>query len=231
MSHAYLVLVPGLSCTAELFGPQVDGLSEAMSIVVADNRQDDTLAAMAARILAVAPSRFSLAGLSMGGYVAFELLRRAPERIERVMLLNTNARADNEEQRALRERTIAMVEEGEFDRVNAMQWQRLVHETRRGDKALRAIVDRMAAETGPLSYAKQQTVIMNRPDSRPFLPNIQCPVTVLVGDGDLITPPKVAQEIAHGIAGAKLLVLPNCGHLSTLEAPNAVLDAMKNWLA
>jgi pimeloyl-ACP methyl ester carboxylesterase len=231
MAMEYLVLVPGLNCTVELFAPQVAVLSTSRIITIADNRHDDSLVAMAKRILDAAPPRFALAGLSMGGYIAFELLRQAPERIERLMLLNTNARADNDEQRAMRARTITMVEEGEFERVNALQWPRLVHENRREDSALRAVFERMAADTGAVSYVKQQTAIMNRLDSRPLLNSIVCPVTVLVGEGDLVTPVKVAQEMANGISGANLVIVPHCGHLSTLEKPEAVAAAMQVWLA
>jgi pimeloyl-ACP methyl ester carboxylesterase len=231
MSKPQLLLIPGLNCTAELFAPQLQALANSHAISFGDHQQDNHLPAIATRILAAAPARFALAGLSMGGYICFEILRQAPERVEKLMLLDTNARADNDEQRGIRQRTIEWAASGEFERVHAMQWQRLVHESRREDVALRAVVDRMAADTGPQIYVRQQTAIMNRPDSRPFLPAITCPVAILVGEGDQVTPPKVAQEMHVGIAGSKLIVVPECGHLSTIEAPGAVTAAMKDWLA
>jgi pimeloyl-ACP methyl ester carboxylesterase len=228
--RTHLLLVPGLNCTEELFAPQRAALAELCSISIGYHRQDDSLQAIAQRILEAAPARFALAGLSMGGYIAFEILRQAPDRVERLMLLDTNARADNEEQRGVREGMIRIVEDGDFARVNAMQWLRLVHENRREDRALRAIIDAMAEATGAAAYIRQQRAIMERPDSRPFLMEIRCPTTIIVGDGDVITPPKVSEEMRAGIPGSTLIVIPDCGHLSSLEAPEAVSHAMAKWL-
>src|SRR3569833_2302159 len=147
-----LLLVPGLTCTARLYTPQVEALWPFAPVTIPDHRQDDHIDAVARRILADAPPRFALAGLSMGGYIAFAMMRLAPERIA-------------------------------------------------------------------------------RPDSRPMLGGIRCPTLVLVGDADVATPPELSREIAAGIAGAKLVVVPNCAHLSTLEQPEAVNAALIDWLA
>jgi pimeloyl-ACP methyl ester carboxylesterase len=231
MPRTQLLFIPGVACTPALFRPQAEALSAHCDIAYADHQKDGTLGAIAARALASAPPRFALAGLSMGGYIAFEILRQAPQRVERLMLLNTNARADNDEQKAARNQMIDLALGGKFPTILAMQWQRLVDEKRQGDKELRSLVDAMALEGGPDIYALQQRAIMARPDSRPFLAEISCPTGIIVGEGDRITPPKVAEEMRAGIKDAQLTIIPDCGHLSTLEAPEAVTGAMRRWLA
>jgi pimeloyl-ACP methyl ester carboxylesterase len=230
MADETLVFVPGLNCTAELFGPQISALRP-QRILVAEHAQDETLAAIAGRLLAQAPERFALAGLSMGGYVALEVLRQAPERVARLALLDTSARPDTDEQRESRERLIALAESGRFAEVHTELWPRLVHPSRAGDRGLEAIVRRMMDDTGPEGFARQERAIMGRPDSRPGLPQVEIPVLVLVGDEDALTPPHLAREMAEMIEWASLVVVPDCGHLSTLERPEAVTDALRAWLS
>ena len=185
--------------------------------------------AIAKRILANAPPRFALAGLSMGGFISFAILRLAPERVDRVAFLDTNARADVPERAAEREKFIAMAQAGKFAEVNAALTPRYLHPDHRGE-AFRRIVDQMAADVGVEGFIRQQRAIMSRPDSRPMLSGIKCPTLVLVGDADQATPPELSKEIAGGIAGAKLIVVKDCGHLSTIEQPDAVNSAMIDWL-
>jgi pimeloyl-ACP methyl ester carboxylesterase len=225
-----LMLVPGLNCTEALFRPQIEALSEDYDIRVADHRQDETIPTIAVRILASAPERFAIAGLSMGGYISLEVLRQAPRRVTRLALLDTTARPDTEEGRKNRERLIALAQSGRFEEVHAALWQRLVHPSRYGDKALEGVVIEMMRDTGPEAFVRQQRAIMGRPDSRPMLPAIEIPTLVLVGDGDAITPPEMAREMAEAIEWASLVVVPDCGHLSSLERPEAVNQALSAWL-
>jgi pimeloyl-ACP methyl ester carboxylesterase len=226
-----LVLVPGLLCSARLYGAQIAALWPFGQVAVADHRRDADMAAIAAAILAQAPPRFALAGLSMGGYIAFAMLRLAPERIARLALLDTAARPDMPEQKAGREKLIGMAEAGKLSDVVEMLTPRFLHRSRQNDEALKRVVREMAAETGPEAFVRQQQAIMTRPDSRPLLASIACPTLMLVGEGDELTPPELATEIAGGISGAKLVVVPDCGHLSTLEKPEAVNAALSEWLA
>jgi pimeloyl-ACP methyl ester carboxylesterase len=226
-----LVLVPGLLCSAGVFAPQVAAVWPFGQVTVADHRQGASIDAIAARILADAPPRFALAGLSMGGYIAFAMQRLAPERVARLALLDTSARADNAEQITAREETIAMAEAGRFAEVVEMIIPCFLHKDRLGDETLKRIVREMAADTGVNAFVRQQKALIARIDSRPLLTNIKCPTLVLVGDGDMLTPLKLSQEIANGISGAQLVVLPDCGHLSTLERPEAVDSALAEWLA
>jgi pimeloyl-ACP methyl ester carboxylesterase len=226
-----LVLVPGLLCSARLYGAQIAALWPFGQVAVADHRRDADMAAIAAAILAQAPPRFALAGLSMGGYIAFAMLRLAPERIARVALLDTAARPDLPEQKAGREKLIGMAKAGKLSDVVEMLTPRFLHRSRQNDEALKRVVREMAAETGAEAFVRQQKAIMSRPDSRPLLASIRCPTLVLVGEGDELTPPELATEIAGGISGAKLVVVPDCGHLSTLEKPEAVSAALSESLA
>jgi pimeloyl-ACP methyl ester carboxylesterase len=224
-----LVLIPGLGCSARLYSPQVEALWKFGPVTVADHTRDETMEAIARRILADAPPRFALAGLSMGGFIAFAILRLAPERVDRVALLDTNARADVPERSAERERFIALVQRGRFAEVNAALTPRYLHPDHRGDKFVK-IVEQMAEDVGVEAFIRQQRAIMSRPDSRPMLASIKCQTLVLVGDSDAATPPELSKEMSDAIPGARLVVVKNCGHLSTIEQPAAVNSAMIDWL-
>lgn len=226
-----LLLVPGLACTARLYAPQVTALWPSAPLMIADHRKDDHIDAVARRILDNAPPRFALAGLSMGGYIAFAMMRLAPERIARLALFDTSAWADTAEQTAARQSQIAMTKAGRYGEIADLSMPRYVHPDRQNDAAITGAVRQMSAETGPEAFIRQLKAIMSRPDSRSMLGSIRCPTLVLVGDADLATPPDLSQEIADGIAGAKLVVVPNCAHLSTLEQPEPVNAALIEWLS
>jgi pimeloyl-ACP methyl ester carboxylesterase len=225
-----IVLVPGLNCSARLYAEQIPALWGFGPVTIADHRRDDSVAAIATRILATAPPRFALVGLSMGGYIAFAIARQAPERVTRLALLDTSARPDTSEQSERRRGMIALAESGRFAEVTDLLFPVFVHRNRQGDETLRAIVRTMAEETGPQAFVRQQRAIMTRPDCRALLASIRCPTLVLVGDGDQLTPPALSEEIAAGIAGARLVRVPDCGHLSTLERPEPVNRALVEWL-
>jgi len=224
------VLIPGLLASARLYAGQIPPLWRVGPVTIADHTRDDSMSAIARRILATAPPRFALIGLSMGGYIAFEILRQAPERIARLALLDTSARADAAEQTAMRRAQMTLASQGRLTEVVAQQFPRLVHRARRSDAALREVFDLMAGEVGAAAFIRQQTAILGRSDSRPMLGSIRCPTLVLVGDGDELTPPELAAEIAAGIDGARLVTVPQCGHLSTLEQPQEVTRALLEWL-
>ncbi|HZR61052.1 MAG TPA: alpha/beta fold hydrolase [Xanthobacteraceae bacterium] len=225
-----VILVPGLNCSARLYAEQIPALWQFGPVTVADHRRDDSMAAMARRILADAPPRFALAGLSMGGYLAFEILRQAADRVARLALLDTGAGAEVPERTTQRKPLIALAQQGGFAEITEDQFPLLVHRSRHGDTALKAAVRAMNEETGPDAYCRQQQAIMGRPDSRPGFAAIACPTLVLVGDDDQLTPPALAHEMANGIRGARLVVVPECGHLSTMERPQAVTQALLDWM-
>jgi pimeloyl-ACP methyl ester carboxylesterase len=225
-----IVLVPGLNCSARLYAEQIPALWRFGPVTVADHTRDASMDAIAARILATAPPRFALAGLSMGGYIALTVVGRAPERVVKLALLDTSPRPETPEQSARRKPQIALAQAGRFAEVPALQFPIFVHRSRQDDAELRARVRRMAEETGAEAFLRQQQAIMTRTDARPLLPAIRCPTLVLVGDSDELTPPALAREIAAGIPGAHLVVVPDCGHLSTMERPAEVNEALIDWM-
>jgi len=224
------VLIPGLLASARLYAGQIPPLWRVGPVTIADHTRDDSMSAIAQRILSIAPARFALVGLSMGGYISFEILRQAPERIERLALLDTSARADLPEQSVMRRAHMQLASQGRLAETLEQQWPRLVHPAHRGDAALRELLRVMADEVGPAAFIRQQTANLGRRDSRPTLASIRCPTLVLVGEEDELTPPERAAEIAAGIAGARLVTVPQSGHLSTLEQPEAVTRALLQWL-
>jgi pimeloyl-ACP methyl ester carboxylesterase len=226
-----IVLIPGLNCSARLYAEQIPALWQLGPVVIADHTRDDSMAAIAGRILATAPPRFALIGLSMGGYIALEIMRQAPERVAKLALLDTGSRADTPEQTQRRHVLIELAMSGRFAEVPDRLFPLLVHRRRKDDARLQMINRQMAAETGPEAFVRQQRAIMARPDLRPSLPAVRCPTLVLVGDADELTPPALSQEIAAGIAGARLVSVPECGHLSTLEQPAAVTELLVEWMS
>jgi len=166
----------------------------------------------------------------MGGYIAFEMMRQAPDRIERLALLGTSALPDTPEQSERRLTLIAMAQSGEFKSVRDTLWPLLVHPARHDDVVLKRAVFKMMDDTGPETFIRQQKAIISRPDSRPLLGMIYCPTLVLVGNEDALTPVSVALTIADGIAGSELEIVQDCGHLSTIERPDAVTEALRTWI-
>lgn len=225
-----IVLVPGLLASPRLYAEQIPELWRLGPVTVAMHTRVDSMEAMAQDILSSAPARFVLAGLSMGGYICFELLRQAPQRIAKLILLDTSARPDTPEQSAVRRSQIEIARRGGLGELTDTLFPRLVHARRWGDESLRRIVRAMAQEVGVEGFIHQQTAITGRPDSRPDLRAIGCPTLVIVGDGDVLTPPERAEEIANGIPGARLSVIRDSGHLSTLEQPGAVTRSMVEFL-
>jgi pimeloyl-ACP methyl ester carboxylesterase len=225
-----VVLIPGLLASARLYAPQIPALWQRGAVVVADHTRDDTMAAIAARILAAAPQTFALAGLSMGGYIAFEIVRQAPQRVAKLALLDTSARPDTPEQSAARRAQIALAAQGGFAEVLDAALPRLLQRSHREDPALRGVLEQMAQEVGVAAFIRQQTATIARADSRPTLGDIRCPTLVLVGADDELTPPERAAEMADEIAGARLVTVAQCGHVSTLEQPDEVTRALLEWL-
>jgi len=225
-----IVLVPGLNCSPRLYAGQMAELWRFGPVTVADHTRDDSMAAIARRILDAAPPRFALAGLSMGGYIVLEILRQAPGRVDRLALLDTGARDDPPEAQGKRRANIKIAESGGFAELVETQYPVYVHPDRRADTALKADYVAMCHDVGPEAYVRQQNAIMTRADSRPMLPAIRCPALVLVGAQDEATPPHLSDEMAGGIPGARLVKVPDCGHLSTMERPEDVTKALADWM-
>ncbi|MET0220604.1 MAG: alpha/beta hydrolase [Bradyrhizobium sp.] len=226
-----IVLVPGLICSARIWAPVVPALWRHGPVTIANHIRDDSMAAIARRILAEAPPRFALAGHSMGGYIAFEIMRQAPERVAKLALLNTQARPDTPEATARRRGQIARAHDGGYRVVVDEFFPNFVHPSRRDEAGLHQVVHEMADDVGIEGFVRQQTAIMARPDSRPTLTAIRCPTMVLTCDSDNTIPNQLSQEMADEIAGSWLVMLENCGHLPQLERPDATAQALVEWLS
>jgi pimeloyl-ACP methyl ester carboxylesterase len=225
-----ILLVPGLVSSPRIYAPVIPALWRFGPVTVANHIRDDSMGAIARRILAEAPPRFALAGHSMGGYIAFEIMRQAPDRVAKLALLNTQARPDTPEATDRRQGQIARAQAGEFHAVLDELFPIFVHPSRRDDGALRRLVRDMGDDIGREAFVRQQTAVIDRADSRPTLATISCPTLVLSGDQDNTIPNALSGEMAEGIPGAKLRILPHCGHLPQPEQPQATADALVEWL-
>jgi pimeloyl-ACP methyl ester carboxylesterase len=225
-----IVFVPGLLCSAEVFSPQVAAVWPFGPIMIASTLTGDTMAEIAAAILHDAPARFALAGISMGGYICMEIMRQAPERVLKLALLDTSALPDTPEQTNQRRAMVAQAGESDFASWGEETLTSISHPSRRTDPDLRATNRRMVQAVGLEGFARQTEAVIGRSDSRASLPAIRVPTLVLVGRDDALTPPERAQEIASLVPGAKLVVVPDCGHASTLEQPLLVSSALTTWI-
>lgn len=224
------VLLPGLLCDARLWRDIVLPLREEVAPLVADLTLDGTIVAMARRTLAAAPPSFALAGLSMGGYVALEIMRQAPDRVTHLALLDTSARPDTDERREARRKDIENVRIGKFIGVSRSLLPSLLAK-RNLDTPLAEEVQAMAERCGQDAYIRQQQAILGRIDSRPTLPGITVPTLIGVGTEDSLTPPELAEEMASAVPHADITRFARSGHLPTMENPQAVAEALRNWLA
>lgn len=224
-----VVFLPGLLCDQSLWRGQVHALADVAAPMIADLTLDDSIAAMAERTLAAAPRRFSLAGLSMGGYVALEIMRRAPERVSRLALINSSARSDTPERTRQRMAGIESLRRGKFVGITHRLLGDLVH----ADHTVGPVAEEMramASRVGGEAFIRQQQAIMTRPDSLAGLNAIDVPTMIVVGEGDRITPPDHAREIHERIAGSSFHLIGACGHMAALEHPEQVNFLLRNWL-
>ncbi len=225
-----LALLPGLLLDDGVWRAQIDGLADIADCRVADLSVQESVADMAADVLAAMPDRFALAALSMGGYVAFEILRQAPSRVAALALLDTTARPDTAEQTARRRGLIELGQKGTFKGVTRRLLPMLVHADRLADADLTNEVMAMAKRVGRDGFLRQQTATLRRRDNRGILPHIDCPTLILCGREDALTPLAWHEEMAEAIRGAKLVVIDSCGHLPPMERPVEVTAALRQWL-
>lgn len=225
-----ILLVPGLVSSPRIFAPVVPALWRYGPVTIANHIRDDNMALIARRILAEAPPRFALAGHSMGGYIAFEIMRQSPERVAKLALINTQARPDTPEATARRRGVMARATSGEYRAVLDELFSGFVHPSRREDATLRQLVHDMGEDVGVEAFVRQQMAVTSRPDSRPMLAGIRCPTLVLSGDEDRTIPNALSVEMADNIHNARLVILPDCGHLPQPEQPKATADALVEWL-
>lgn len=231
MAKEPLILVPGVLCDEDLYRDQVPALAAHADVAITmEQIRHDTLPAIARAILDAAPERFALCGLSMGGIIAFEIMRQQPQRVSRLALLDTNARNILTDERKVREGRMRLVTNGHVDVMVGLQLSRFIPLTRLGDEALVDRVLKMCRRVGAATYLRQERALLQRVDSRPSLGAIACPTLVLCGREDAATPLGLSEEIVAAIPGAALEIVEECGHLSTMERPEAVNAALLRWL-
>jgi pimeloyl-ACP methyl ester carboxylesterase len=223
-----LVFLPGQLCTELLWAPQLKAFPDLSQIVV--QRDHDTVEKMAVATLDAMPERANLVCHAMGGFVAIEIMRRAPRRVANLVLMSTLAPADTPKQTVRREGYLRLVEEGKFDAIIEERLPILVHPDRMGDAVLTGVLRRMAYDTGADTFLKQQRAIMARPDSRPSLNAIPCPTLLIYGRSDGITTMEHQQQMLDAIPNARLEIVEGSGHMVTLEKPQAVNGLLSQFL-
>jgi len=229
MDRANVFILPGLLEDADAFEAVIEGLKDVATCVVADLTRANTMAGLAKEALKQAPwEKFLLAGHSMGGYVALEVMRQAPQRVTALALLNTNARPDTPESTENRRRLMALADR-DFEAVSTTLLPRLMNKEHLEDPLLTGTIGQMALAVGKDSFKRQEEAIIGRIDSRPHLKDIRCPTLVIAAAEDQLMPVAVLQEMADAIPGARLEVVEDSGHMTTLEHPERVVELLRDW--
>lgn len=236
MAKTNLLLIPGLLCSPRLFAPQVAALADLAEIVVPDWRRaplsiwDSWETAARWIVDQMPPGKFALAGLSLGGMLAVEIMQIAADRVTKLALLDTGMRSQNEAERAVRRARIRLAEEGHFELVLGLQMSRFIPAYRLPDKKLVDEVMAMCSEIGVDIYKRQEELAAVRADRRPDLPKIKCPTIVVCGRDDAATPLFLSEEMVKAIPAAALVVIEQCGHLITMEKPEETNLILSTWL-
>ena len=225
-----LLLLPGILCDQAVWAAQAEALGDVADVHVA-TLDGDTIVQMAEGVLASAPARFALAGFSMGGYVALEIISRQPQRVSRLCLANTNARADTSVQQEGRAALIALAQARGVQVVAARLTPLVLHRSRRSDALLTSAVEAMMARVSGDRFIQQQRAVAGRADHRRDLAGIEVPTCIITSDADAVSAPELAAEMAAAIPGARLHRFSDCGHMAPLEVPDQVTVALRDWLA
>lgn len=231
MDHTPILMIPGLNATPRAFAAQLETLWRHGPVTIADQKQGSSMREIAAAILRDAPPSFVLGGFSMGGYVALEIMRQAPERVKALILIDTQARPDTPEASENRRRGIELARAGRLEAASMATYPNAFHPSNIDNPEMRAIHLEMALATGPEAYIREQESIIGRPDSSPDLGRIKVPTLIIVGDSDKITPPEAARELAAGIPRSRLVVIERAGHYALVEQPEQVNAAIEAFLA
>ena len=225
-----VLMIPGTLCDEALFQHQVKALTTVAHCIAADHSSAADLQQQAQNILNSVEGNFTVMGLSYGGIIAFELWRQAPQRINRMILLNTTHKPPSEKTRALQQKLVAMADSGQFREITSgVLKDAMLHPAHATNQALRQVVLQMALNTGREGFINQVKSQLGRPDSTPDLPGIQCPVLLITGNEDNICTPEIHKEMEALIPGSTLEIIDHCGHLSTLEQPQRVNEIILNW--
>lgn len=231
MNRISLALLPGTLCTANLWQDQIEALGDIAKIQIIETWRHGDLTELAEHVHAVMPPRFAVAGLSFGGIVALAVWQYNPAAISHLALMNTTAAPVTAKKRADQLAQVETARSGQFQRIASAQAEEILSLVNRGDdETYRRRILKMAETVGIEGFANQIHAQINRVDSRPLLSQVTCPTLVLCGEQDAFCPPSLHQEMAAKIPNSILQILPDCGHLSSLEQPERVTQAMRKWL-
>jgi pimeloyl-ACP methyl ester carboxylesterase len=226
-----LILLPGLTDDESIWRHQLEHLADVAACTALPITQHDRVGALAEAVLASAPARFALAGFSLGGYVSLEIMRRAPERVVRLALLATGARADTEERRSERHVHIALASDPvAFEKLLRDDLAFVIHPDRLQDETLTGQIISTALRVGPQAFVRQHLAAMHRPPSLADLRRITCPTLILCGRQDRATPVELSEELAAEIPNSRFVLIEDCGHYLSLERPQAVTALLREWL-
>lgn len=226
-----IVFIPGLMCTGRIYQHQVEELGQRHPVLLANHWSHATMKEVAASILEAAPERFILAGTSMGGYAAFEIMRQASDRVGKLILLSTSAKPDTPDRSKGRREQVAAARKANNMRAGTKAlFPKLVHPARHEDQPLLTTFIEMAEQLGLDAFERQIEAIISREDSRPLLAEVKVPTLVVVGKDDALIVPDEGREIAAGIKGAKLVEIENAGHMCMIERPEAVTKALAEFV-
>lgn len=229
-SKPNLLILPGLLCDESVFADQMTGLADICTVSSTHFRGFDSLEAMARHVLDIAPPTFALAGFSMGGRVAFQIMRLAPERVERLCLFDTGAAAEPEGGAAARKPLVDLAYKEGMEALANAWLPPMLGKTRRNDKAFQKPIIEMICRSTPEDHEKQIKALVSRPDATPLLATIKCPTLVLCGEDDAFTTPSVHAQMTAAIPGAQLTIIPDAGHFVSMEQPALFNAALRSWL-
>lgn len=230
MAGLPIVFIPGLMCTGRIYQHQAEALGHTHPVLLANHWSHDSMAGIARSILDVAPEKFALAGTSMGGYAALEIMRQAPERVAKLILMSTSAKPDTPERSADRRKQVEGARKHGLRAGTKALYPKLVHPARHEDAPLLTTFYEMAEELGVEAFAKQIESIIGRVDSRPGLGKIKAPTLVIAGKDDALITPDNSEEIACGIPGARLELVGYCGHMGMIERPETYTKLISDFI-
>lgn len=230
MAGLPIVFIPGLMCTGRIYQHQVETLGQTHPVLLANHWSHDTMAGIAKSTLDFAPKTFALAGTSMGGYVALEIMRQAPERVTKLLLMSTSAKPDTPERSADRRKQVEGARKYGVRAGTRALYPKLVHPARHEDAPLLTTFFEMAEELGVDAFAKQIEAIIGRADSRPTLGDVRIPTLVIAGRDDALITPDNSEELASGIPGARLALVEHCGHMGMIERPETYTKLISGFL-
>lgn len=230
MAGLPIVFIPGLMCTGRIYQHQVEALGQTHPVLLANHWSHETMAGIATSILDTAPEKFVLAGTSMGGYAALEIMRQAQTRVAKLILMSTSAKPDAPERSADRRKQVEGARKHGMRAGTKALLPKLVHPARHEDAPLLGTFIEMAEQLGVDAFARQIEAIIGRADSRPTLAQIKIPTLVIAGKDDALITPDNSEEIAKGIPGAKLELVELCGHMGMMERPDTYTKLLSGFI-